>query len=143
MLPAQAHPRQLSVNKALPIPLWLSMDVSLDQGYPQQCLGHPQPQANCPHFPLTAEQEGRKSRDGVVCKQPGPSTLPRHQCPLLRLQQSRTSCIPLGIGSRKVAPAASLSVIYLFIGLAISLALRRLYLSLISDTKEVAGSQGR
>lgn len=31
--------------------------------------------------------------------------------------------------------------IYLFI--AISLALRRLYLSLISDTKEVTGSQGR
>lgn len=31
--------------------------------------------------------------------------------------------------------------IYLFI--AISLALRRLYLSLISDTKEAAGSQGR
>lgn len=51
----------------LPVPLWLSMDVSLDQGYPQQSLGHPQPQANCPHLPLTAEQERRKSREGVVC----------------------------------------------------------------------------
>lgn len=45
-------------------------------------------------------------------------------------QGSGTSCFP-----------QSHLFIYLFI--AISLALRRLYLSLISDTKEVAGSQGR
>lgn len=50
-----------------------------------------------------------------------------------RQEESGSGCFPQG----------QLRGIYLFLGLTISPALRRLYLRLITDAKGVAGSQGR